>query len=158
MSNVTVMALVNVSTGHLRVFFAANGYVGENVPNRTLTVDLNGALRRFGGGGRGGGSGDINSDKGDTGAEEGDDDPLLIAPKSAQLWRIDEAHCNPKQLWQSWGSPSYLKPAQVAALKKAAELPPPEHVTIVPAGEGGMIEIDLPAFGVAVLDVILVPK
>eukprot|EP00040_Diaphanoeca_grandis_P035932 m.227211 g.227211 ORF g.227211 m.227211 type:complete len:538 (-) comp33516_c0_seq1:442-2055(-) len=124
-SNVTVIALLNTSTRQLRVFFAANGYVGETVPNRTINFKL-------------------------TNGKAG-------AATTAMLWRIDTNNTNPKQLWESMGSPSYLKAPQIVSLKQAAT-PTATKVSLVPNKGGATtrtIAIELPAFGLAVLDVSL---
>ena len=44
------------------------------------------------------------------------------APQKVVLQRIDEVHCNPLKLWEDMGSPEELRPNELAALKKQAEL------------------------------------
>jgi xylan 1,4-beta-xylosidase len=124
-SNLTVLPLLNKTSGLLRIFLAANGYVGEPVPNRSVLLDLG----------------------------------TSVASSTGLLWRIDEAHTNPKALWQSWGSPDYLQPKQVEQLKVQAQLvsTPVQLVRISDEATGvtgtSSVKIDLPAFGLAVLDV-----
>jgi hypothetical protein len=80
------------------------------------------------------------------------------------LRRIDETHANPKQLWQSWGSPDYLHAKQVDQLKLCA-MPVATPVQLKLAQSSSKsgsqepiiltlsVQLDLPAFGLAVLDV-----
>ena len=124
--------MLNQTSGELRIFLAANGYLGEPVPDRSvhLTIQTGGLASRW------------------RGSHVG------------QLWRIDESHTNPKKLWQSWGSPNYLKPAQVQQLKTEAQ-PLATPVELLPQQRGDegagavSVSVDLPAFGLAVLDVAL---
>ena len=44
------------------------------------------------------------------------------APQKVVLQRIDEVHCNPLKLWEDMGSPEELRPNELTALKKQAEL------------------------------------
>lgn len=134
-SNLTVLPLLNVSTKQLRVLLAGNGYVGEAVPNRT--VHMHGPFDR-----------DLHA-------------PPLPSTHGAAvssvakgtLWRIDEKNCNPKALWSSWGSPNYLKPGQVKQLNDRSKLTA-THVDITVNASGWFAAgIDVPAFGLAVLDV-----
>jgi xylan 1,4-beta-xylosidase len=42
------------------------------------------------------------------------------APRDGYIQRIDEAHCNPRAKWESWGCPDYLAQAQVAQLEETS--------------------------------------
>ena len=138
-TNLTVVPLLDAESGHLRIFLAANGYVGEQVANRTITLLLkNGALALQ-----------------DTGVDAPRSDSGGGGSSVGTLWRVDETHTNPKALWLSMGKPNYLKPAQVAQLKVAAE-PVSTTVTLTKSSAphvGWSIQLELPAFGLAVLDV-----
>lgn len=75
-------------------------------------------------------------------------EPLLLHLKplagqtlqTVTLWRIDEAHANPEQVWKDMGSPDYLKPAQVESLMQAS-MPQPELLAHRLAD--GAVEIEL---------------
>ena len=41
---------------------------------------------------------------------------------NAELFRIDEAHCNPKRVWEEMGSPTELSPDDVDAIKRQSAL------------------------------------
>lgn len=51
--------------------------------------------------------------------------------------------------WREMGSPQYPSEREIAELRSAAELPPPEMRTL---GEGGEFSIELPADGIALLE------
>lgn len=125
-ANLTAMPLLNRTTGTLRIFIASHGYVGEAIPNRTVTLQLNNIA-------------DV-------------DGAWTLAGLQGKLTRLDDANCNPKALWQSWGSPNYIHPPQVAELKAEADLVS-TTVQLSKSGSGYQIEIEIPAFGMAVLDV-----
>ena len=136
-TNLTVVPLLDAKSGRLRIFLAADGYVGEPVANRSITLYLQD------------GAAAIDAVVEETGVVPS------CSSSVATLWRIDENHTNPKALWQSMGSPNYLKPSQVAKLKEASK-PVPTAVTLSKVTQphaGWSIQLDLPAFGLAVLDV-----
>merc|ERR1712070_952672 len=80
--------------------------------------------------------------------------PADSALTAAKLWRIDESHTNPKALWEEWGAPNYLKPNQVAELKRAANPVP----SALPFCAGSSCpsrwssSVAVPAFGLAVVE------
>lgn len=73
--------------------------------------------------------------------------PLEVV--SARVERIDETHANAHAAWQRMGRPRAATPDQAAALLNASalvELP----LTVHQVDETqGMLQLDLPAFGVA---------
>lgn len=68
--------------------------------------------------------------------------------KSLTLYRIDDAHANATTVWKRTGSPEYLKPSDVEKLNKASELVP-EKIEL-----SDFPEIQIPAYGVAALDIV----
>jgi hypothetical protein len=50
--------------------------------------------------------------------------------------RIDENHCNTKQVWQSLGSPLYPTPKQLHLLRQASEFQPEKIATTGSATAG----------------------
>jgi len=71
-------------------------------------------------------------------------------PQLAYLERIDENHANPRRLWEEWGKPDYLSPAQVDELHDASRLVV-ESLQWRAGPEGTICEIDLPPHAVAAL-------
>jgi xylan 1,4-beta-xylosidase len=46
-------------------------------------------------------------------------------PENVRVFLVDDDHGSPLKLWNSMGSPDFPSRDQQAALRKAAELPPP---------------------------------
>lgn len=131
-SNTSVIALLNKTSGQLRIFTASHGYFGEDIPNRTVTVQL----KNF----------------------EGQKSVYKIEPLRAELaneatmYRVDNSTCNPKRLWESWGSPNYLHAEQIQQLTEESNL---KNNSVPLSKHNGEFEITfvLPAFGLVVLDI-----
>ncbi len=70
----------------------------------------------------------------------------MTSKNPATVYRIDENHANAKALWIDMGSPEYLKPAEVEKLNEASSLKAEKIMC------GNMIELTIPAHGVAVID------
>ena len=71
-------------------------------------------------------------------------------PSSLTIERIDDDHANPRELWESMGTPQYLSAEQVEALHAASELTPEPH-TWSRDGDALVVELDLPTHAVAAL-------
>jgi xylan 1,4-beta-xylosidase len=71
----------------------------------------------------------------------------LGAVKSATLLRVDSTHGNSLALFDEMGRPANLTQAQIESLRKAAVLPPPEHVPV----KNGRVDVTVPPYGLAVL-------
>jgi xylan 1,4-beta-xylosidase len=63
-----------------------------------------------------------------------------MSAKSVTIARVDDTHANPERVWREMGAPTYLKPAEVAALTKASEATP-EPIRFI--ASAGTLEIDL---------------
>jgi xylan 1,4-beta-xylosidase len=71
-------------------------------------------------------------------------------PTRIQLERVDENHCNPRKLWEAFGSPEYPSPAQLKQLHDASELRH-EALDWQDSADGVTFSIDLPAHAVAAI-------
>jgi xylan 1,4-beta-xylosidase len=67
----------------------------------------------------------------------------------ATIRRVDASHGDTLDAWKAEGSPKYPTQAQTAALRKAAELGPPELKSL----RGGRLELTLPPMGLAVVEI-----
>ena len=72
------------------------------------------------------------------------------APTSASVERIDDAHCNPRKLWETLGSPEYPDADQRQRLHDASELQR-EPLAWRENGKGVSLQIELPAHAVAAI-------
>ncbi|HUB53389.1 MAG TPA: hypothetical protein VL986_14635 [Terracidiphilus sp.] len=71
----------------------------------------------------------------------------LGSVKSATLLRVDSTHGNSLALFDDMGRPANPTQGQIAALRAAAVLPPPERIPI----KNGRVEVTIPSYGLAVL-------
>jgi xylan 1,4-beta-xylosidase len=67
----------------------------------------------------------------------------------ATIRRVDDSHGDTLDAWKAMGSPKYPTQAQTVALRKAAELGPPEVKSL----HGGRLELTLPPMGLAVVEI-----
>jgi xylan 1,4-beta-xylosidase len=67
---------------------------------------------------------------------------------SALASRLDSTHGSLVQTYAAMGKPTYPTPAQIQALRNAANLPPPEKVNV----QHGQLTIDLPPQGLALIE------
>jgi xylan 1,4-beta-xylosidase len=67
----------------------------------------------------------------------------------ATIRRVDGSHGDTLDAWKAEGSPKYPTQSQTAALRKAAELGPPEVKSL----HGGRLELTLPPMGLAVVEI-----
>ena len=72
------------------------------------------------------------------------------APRAAAIERIDEAHCNPRKLWQALGAPEYPDVTQLQRLDAASQLRR-EPLAWQVTADGLGIELDMPPHAVAAL-------
>ncbi len=72
---------------------------------------------------------------------------LPNATGTASVARVDAEHGDTLAAWKKMGSPRYPTKAQIAALRAAAKLPPPEEVH----WSGGVLDLELPPSGLAVV-------
>jgi xylan 1,4-beta-xylosidase len=68
---------------------------------------------------------------------------------SARLYRLDRDHGNVLKDFEAMGRPDYPNTMQIAALRQAAILPPPEAVPIV----AGRITVEIPSQGLVLIEV-----
>jgi beta-xylosidase len=68
---------------------------------------------------------------------------------AAFIYRVDAGHGSLLTAYQQMGSPRYPTQSQIEALRKAAELPPPEQRAI----SGNQLSVELPAQSLAVIEV-----
>ena len=68
----------------------------------------------------------------------------------ARIARVDADHGSPLKAWQAMGRPRWPTPKQIAALKKAAQLPDPETVEL---GEDHSLKLTLSPHCLAVVEV-----
>ncbi len=73
----------------------------------------------------------------------------VAADAHATIRRVDAAHGDTLDAWKKMGSPKYPTQAQIAALRKAAEMGPP-HVESL---RGGRLALTLPPMGLAVIEI-----
>ena len=66
----------------------------------------------------------------------------------ASISRVDPEHGDVHALYEKTGSPAYPTQAQITALKKAAQLPPPETTEL----HNGELTLALPSYGLAVIE------
>ena len=67
---------------------------------------------------------------------------------SALIYRLDSTHGSLVRAYAAMGKPAYPTQAQIQALRNAANLPPPEKVSI----QHGQLTIDLPPQGLALIE------
>ena len=67
----------------------------------------------------------------------------------ATIRRVDASHGDTLDAWKAMGSPKYPTQAEIAALRKAAELGPPEVISL----HRGRLELTLPPMGLAVVEI-----
>jgi xylan 1,4-beta-xylosidase len=68
--------------------------------------------------------------------------------RNATISRVDAAHGSPNSAYAAMGKPAFPTPAQIQALKTAANLAPPEKMRV----EHGQLSLDLPPQGLAVIE------
>ena len=73
----------------------------------------------------------------------------VAADAHATIRRVDAAHGDTLDAWKKMGSPKYPTQAEIAALRKAAEMGPPESTTI----RQGRLTLTLPPMGLAVIEI-----
>jgi xylan 1,4-beta-xylosidase len=73
----------------------------------------------------------------------------MAADARATIQRVDARHGDTLDAWKKMGSPSYPTNAQIAALRRVAELGPPETL----AFDRGRLRILLPPMGLAVVEI-----
>jgi xylan 1,4-beta-xylosidase len=69
--------------------------------------------------------------------------------KHAIIRRIDAAHGDTLTAWKNMGSPRYPTKAQIAALKKASEIGPPETTSL----HSDQLTVTVPPKGLAVVEI-----
>ncbi len=69
--------------------------------------------------------------------------------KHASIWRVDDEHGDVHLAYEKMGSPRYPTPAQIAILRKAAQIPAPEIRDL----HNGELMVSLPPHGLAVIEV-----
>lgn len=67
----------------------------------------------------------------------------------ATIRRVDAAHGDTLAAWKQMGSPRYPTQAQIAALKKASEIGPPETASL----HGNQLTVTVPQKGLAVVEI-----
>jgi xylan 1,4-beta-xylosidase len=72
----------------------------------------------------------------------------LAAGARATVWRLDENHGNAVAAFNQMGRPDFPSRAQIAALRKAGEMAPPEHVDL----HDGKLQLDIPPQGLVVVE------
>jgi xylan 1,4-beta-xylosidase len=72
-----------------------------------------------------------------------------VKPKQVAIWRVDGTHGDMRPAYAKMGSPRYPTQAQLMELRKAAALGGPEMRKL----EGGKLSLELPAQGLAVLEI-----
>jgi xylan 1,4-beta-xylosidase len=65
----------------------------------------------------------------------------------AMLWRVDDRHGNVLQAFDAMGRPRWPTPAQIAKLRAAGQLAPPERVAL----RDGRLQVAVPKHGLALL-------
>ena len=69
--------------------------------------------------------------------------------RHASISRVDGEHADPHSMYEKMGAPRYPTHAQIAALRKATQLPAPEDRDL----RNGELTLTLPAYGLAVIEV-----
>jgi xylan 1,4-beta-xylosidase len=69
--------------------------------------------------------------------------------KHAAIFRVDREHGDARSTYEKMDSPHYPTQAQIATLRKAAQLPAPESQTL----RDGELTLTLPTYGLAVIEV-----
>jgi xylan 1,4-beta-xylosidase len=69
--------------------------------------------------------------------------------KRATIFRVDREHGDVRSTYEKMGSPHYPTQAQIATLRKAAQLPAPDGQTL----HNGELTLTLPSYGLAVIEV-----
>ena len=72
----------------------------------------------------------------------------LAAGAHATVWRLDENHGNAVAAFDQMGRPDFPSRAQIAALRKAGEMAPPERVEL----HDGKLQLDIPPQGLVVVE------
>ncbi len=72
----------------------------------------------------------------------------LAAGAHATVWRLDENHGNAVAAFDRMGRPDFPGRAQIAALRKAGEMAPPERVEL----RDGKLQLDIPPQGLVVVE------
>ncbi len=73
----------------------------------------------------------------------------IASSARATIRRVDASHGDTLDAWKAMGSPKYPTQAQTAALRKVAELGPPEVKPL----HDGRLELTLPPMGLAVVEI-----
>jgi xylan 1,4-beta-xylosidase len=73
----------------------------------------------------------------------------LAGRHRAVLYRLDTTHGSLMATYEKLGQPIYPTPAQIAQLRRASEIPPPESMLL----ENGKITISLPPQGLALIEI-----
>jgi xylan 1,4-beta-xylosidase len=69
--------------------------------------------------------------------------------RHASISRVDGEHGDVHPMYEKMGAPSYPTPAEIAALRKAAQLPAPESRDF----HNGELTLTLPSYGLAVVEI-----
>ena len=69
-------------------------------------------------------------------------------PGYARIFLVDDDHGSPLKAWQAMGSPDFPSREQQAALRKAAQLPPPMNAKVV----DGSLSLSLQPNALAVIE------
>ncbi|MGB5851259.1 MAG: glycosyl hydrolase family 39 [Rhodanobacter sp.] len=72
----------------------------------------------------------------------------LAAGARATVWRLDEDHGNAVAAFDQMGRPDFPSRAQIAALRKAGEMAPPQRVDL----HDGKLQLDIPPQGLVVVE------
>ena len=72
----------------------------------------------------------------------------LAAGAHATVWRLDESHGNAVAAFDQMGRPDFPSRAQIAALRKAGEMAPPQRVEV----HDGKLQLDIPPQGLVVVE------
>lgn len=77
---------------------------------------------------------------------------IPLAAKSVTVYKIDDTHCNPKQVWTDLGSPQYIKPDQVELIKQQTKLVG-EKCDFVVNGDTTTIKVSIQTNDVVLFDI-----
>ena len=72
-----------------------------------------------------------------------------VSGRHASIARVDREHGDVHSAYEKMGAPPYPTPAQIVALRKAAQLPAPESREL----RNGELTLTLPSYGLAVIEV-----